>query len=539
MRNIFVIARKELLSTFRQRNLLFIMFLSPILLVMIMGLAFSGIGGSGGADFADIRLAVVNLDEGFNLQEQLPAGATNASLNDLAVMIGGQNVNVGALLLQNDVLGLEAGDFAPGDFSMNFGDQLSAILLSESLTDTDGVTGIGVGTGSSFDLSALTCPLLPEDEQGEAAFSGSLDDLFDAEMLDDVAVARAGVLQGDYAAAVIIPADFSSRLIPVFGASATNVTTETVGLVKVIANDATPISGSIVRAVVKGIVGRFARVNVALNAVIETAIGRVNTLDLSTLDLSTLDPSLLNLGVLTSTLQGLDSSVLEPLGCLIMPGANNIQVRQQPLDETQERSTFSILMVTLGGAQAIFFALFTGVFGINAIYEDRRQGTLQRVLASPTPSSHVLWGRLLGNLVVVASQLLILLTAFTVIASIMDRQLTFIWGTNIPALLLVVVALSLFTTGLGVLVVGLANSPEQVQIVGPMVTILFGALGGTFGGLVPRVVGQFSPSWWGVQALQKLSANEIDIGLNLLVVFGVGIVLALAGTFFFRRRMGL
>jgi hypothetical protein len=72
-----------------------------------------------------------------------------------------------------------------------------------------------------------------------------------------------------------------------------------------------------------------------------------------------------------------------------------------------------------------------------------------------------------------------------------------------------------------------------------MITLLLGALGGTFGALVPSSVGHFSPTWWGIEALRKLSANEADIGLNLLVLFAAGVVFALVGTFFFRRRMEL
>lgn len=534
MRKVFIIARKQLLSTFRQRNLLFIMFLSPIVLVAIMGLAFGGLGGdSSGPAFADIRVAIVNQDKGFRLQPQLTTSDTERSLTDLQFVIGGQSVNLGEQLLQNRNLGLQAGDLSGGDFALNFGDQLAAILLSQPLTATGTVSGAG-----GFDIGALTCPLVPADEQVSLAAMGSLDDLFDAEVVSDPQVARAGVERGDYAAAVIIPVDFSSNLVPDFGAGTRSLTAttalSTTGRVEVVANNATSISASIVRAVVEGIVSQYARVNVALRALVATTVDHV-----ATLELDTLDPSVINAGVITSVLQGVDSSILAPLACLISPGASNIQIAQQPLNATQERSAFSILMVALGGAQSVFFALFTGVFGINAIYEDRRQGTLQRVLASPTSSGHVLMGRLLGNLVVVASQLLILLLAFTTIASLVEGKPIFIWGSNLPALLVVVLGLSLFTTGMGVLIVGLAQSPEQVQLIGPLITLALGALSGTFGALVPANFARFSPTWWGLEAMRKLASNEIDIGVNLLVLFGVGIVFAALGTFFFRRRMGL
>ncbi|MCC6457500.1 MAG: ABC-2 transporter permease [Caldilineaceae bacterium] len=533
MRKVLIIARKELLSTLRQRNLLLIMFLSPIILVSIMGLAFGGLGsGSDTPDFADIGVAVVNLDAGFDLQQRLPASATNRSLMDLEVEIGGQTFNLGEQLQQNPNLAVAADALNPGNVSLNFGNQLAAILLSQPLTATALVSSSG-----GFDLGGLSCPLLPETESetesGTGSEDGSLDDLFDAVAVGDAETARAGVMRGDYAVAVIIPSNFSNQLVPDFGLNASEVNSAT-GAVEVFANNATPISASIVRAVVEGIVSQFERVKVAIDALALTAVDTV-----SAIDPNEMEASVLNINLISGTLQTLDASVLEPLACLIMPGAGNVQIEQQPLDEVQARSPFSILMTTLGAAQAVFFALFTGVFGINAIYEDRRQGTLQRVLVSPTSSTAVLAGRLLGNLIIVMTQLLVLLLAFTTIATLVEGELTLIWGSNVLALLLVVLGLSLFTTGMGVLIVGLAQTSEQVQLIGPMVTILIGGMGGIFGALVPREFAQFSPTWWGLEAMRKLGAGEFDIGPHLLVLFSVGLVLAGAGTFFFRRRMDL
>jgi ABC-type multidrug transport system permease subunit len=461
-------------------------------------------------------------------------------LADLKLVSGGQTITVGEQLLENQALGLEDSRFGSGNFSMNFGNQLAAILLSQPLTAAVSsqpltATGVMSGMGAGFDMSALSCPLVAG--QGEAE-NGSLADLFDAEAVSDPQTARAGVVSGEYAAAVLIPHDFSKRLAPDFGFGGSVITATgsmtTSGLVEVVANNATPISASIVRSVVDRIVSQFERANVAISALALTTIGR-----LKEIDVDKVDPSLLNVGLIIKTIQHADRSVIAPLGCLFTPGANNITIQQQALDKTQEGSPFSILIVTLGGGQAIFFALFTGVFGINSIYEDRRQGTLQRVLVSPTTSTQVLFGRLLGNLVIVASQLGILLVAFTTIASVVAGQVTFVWGTNVAALLAVILGLSLFTTGMGVLIVGLADSPEQVQLIGPIATLLLGALGGIFGPLASPAVARFSPTWWGIDALHKLAAQQLDIGPNLLVLFGVGGLFAVVGTYFFRRRMEL
>jgi ABC-2 type transport system permease protein len=227
------------------------------------------------------------------------------------------------------------------------------------------------------------------------------------------------------------------------------------------------------------------------------------------------------------------------LGCLFAPGINPITLAQQPLDQLQEEPLFSRIIVAIGAAQAVFFALFTGVFGILSIYEERRQWTLQRLLVSPTPPMIILLGKLLGNLVVVLAQLLLLLAALSVIASVVIGSPTFVWGGNVPALLLVTLALALCVSGLGVLIVGLARTQEQVQIAGPMVNMALGVLGGSFGFSLPQAVSQLSLIYWGVDAYQKLARGQMELAPNLLVLFGQGIVLFVVGAWLFKRRMAL
>lgn len=491
IRKTWLIARKEIISSFRQRNLLLVMFLTPLVLVTIMGLAFSSIASDdASAVFADIPIAVVNLDTGVTPTAQLPPTWT-ATLAELPLdSAGGQRFRLG--------------------------DQLAAILLAQPITTT-------AGSGESF---AGVCPFAAPTAAESPVTFASLDALFATTPLTDPAQAMNGVADGRYAAAVIIAAEFSRAFIPTFSASGAPTYTTT-SAVQVIANEGTPIAASIVRAVVEGIVGQFEQTSISFSA-------------LSGVGTELLDPaSALHAPWLLDAITAADVTAWQPLACLFQPDVHSLQLAQQPLDPVQERDPFSALMVILGGSQAVFFALFTGVFGINSIYEDRIQGTLQRLIVTPTPRSAILFGRLLGNLGLVAAQLLLLLLAFTAIASLVERELLFIWGDYPLALLLTVLGLSLFTTSFGVLIVGLARSSEQVQLIGPILSLILGAFGGTFGPWIPPQMARFAPTWWGVDALGKLAANDPTIGLNLMVLFGVGLLFAAAGTVLFRRRMAL
>ena len=529
MRKIITIAWKELYTFFRDRNLILLSFATPLVLSTIIGLAFGGGGDSDTPDFADIAVAVVNLDEGVDLQEELdlPDLVTNPDalpfdLSDIALPFGNTQVGLSTLLKSG--------------FALNFGNQIAGILLSQPAAGADTLGGDG------FDFTAIGCSLLDDaEEAGAARFSteGTLDELLNATAVADADAARAGVDSGEYAVAVIIPPGFSSRMIPrfIFGEDGRLRTqpVDEAGAVEVYANNGRPISARIVNSIVSGIVNQYVRLHVASSATLETTVNAV----LANLDLNNLDLSGIDLPGSLAALQNLDSSAIEPLGCLITPGASNITVTRRPLDALQQAPSFARIIVPIGASQAVFFALFTGVFGIHSIYEERRQWTLQRLIVSPTPRIYLLVGKLLGNLVVVLLQILILLAALTLIASIVIGQPTFIWGANLAAILLVTLALALCVSGLGVFVVGLARTPEQVVLFGPMINITLAVLGGAFGFALPDQAAQFSLIYWGVDAFFKLANAQTDIVLNLVVLFAQGLVLFLLGAWLFKRRLNL
>ncbi|MEZ4559325.1 MAG: ABC transporter permease subunit [Caldilineaceae bacterium] len=176
------------------------------------------------------------------------------------------------------------------------------------------------------------------------------------------------------------------------------------------------------------------------------------------------------------------------LSCLFDPDLNAVTAVQQPLDDLQTQSRFNRVLVAIGAAQAVFFALFTGVFGVAGLYESR-QWTLQRLLVTPTPRWQVLAGFLTGNLVVVIMQLVLLLLALTVVASIVSGALTLHLGQQRQVCWqrCSVLALALCVSGLGVLVkvYWASRTPGQVQIFGPMVNMTLAALGGAFGFALP------------------------------------------------------
>jgi ABC-2 type transport system permease protein len=222
----------------------------------------------------------------------------------------------------------------------------------------------------------------------------------------------------------------------------------------------------------------------------------------------------------------------DAFACAFDPVSNIVRLQSETLQGSSQSNTSALVLVSVGSAQAMFFALFTAQFGVLSMYDDRRNWTLQRLVMSPTPRSSILAGKLIGVFTSVVFQLLTLLIALTLVGSIMQGKLALIWGSDVLAILLVLFSASLAVSGLGMFMAGIVRSPEQAQVIGSVLNMALAVLGGAFGFSLPQSVSQFSLVYWGRNAFDILAAGGTDVGLNVLVLgiqglvmFGIGIVL--------------
>ena len=424
----------------------------------------------------------------------------------VGLVFGGLGSNGGSFSnIPVAIVNLDAGADQQGQ-TVNYGDQL---------------VGLFIPNGDTNNSLGSDCPLLDE-QTDESDFNQPLDELVSAQEIDDVAVGRAGVESGDYAVLITIPADFSASLTPNVNVAGPTAEAVEPTAVEIYANSGSSIEGVIVRSVVEGFTNQLLTGNIAIGASIN-AIIQENPLN----------------GLQLAAEQS-NPEVAAIFGCGFMPGMATISVDQQALATGGDESGPSIIQLILvqtGSAQAVFFALFAGQFGVLSIITERRAGTLQRMLVSPTPRSVILIGKVFGTLATAVVQLTVLLLALLVIASIIEGQLVLIWGTNLLALVAVVLALALSVAGLGILMTSLARTPEQVGPLGAVINIIMVAVGGGFGFAPVFPLAYFSLVYWGMDAFMKLATGNADILLNLLVLTLEGGLLFAIGMFLFNRRV--
>ncbi len=409
----------------------------------------------------------------------------------------------------------------PGPNGESFGPTLATLLTTGQLPSgtSSSLAACPQGSSTSGNTTDAGAISLGELIQGTAFDDRAAQALIDANKISPPSTAagsagfleqaaRAAVDKGLYTAVVIIPADFSSALASLANPQQSPASST----LTIYGNAGQGLSAGIVRSVVDSIISNFTGGYIA--------IGSFN-------QVIAMQPALLPADT------KVDYSKI--FVCAFAPGNNLVQLMEQPV-QAAPTNTAGSLLVTFGSAQAVFFALFTGQFGILSMYEERKDWTLQRILASPTPRWAILGGKLVGVLVSVIFQLLILIFALTAVGSLIEKQLTFIWGAEVGKLALLLLGVAVAASGLGMFLAGVLKGIEQANIFGSVINIGLGVLGGGFGFQLPRSVAQFSFVYWARDGFDTLAAGRGDISLNILVLFAEGAILFAIGLFLFNRK---
>jgi ABC-2 type transport system permease protein len=174
---------------------------------------------------------------------------------------------------------------------------------------------------------------------------------------------------------------------------------------------------------------------------------------------------------------------------------------------------------------AVYFMFFIAGLGTTSMLEERREGTLARLLAAPLPARSVLIGKGLASLVLGLAAMTVLVIASTLI---MGAE----WGPPAGVALLVGASV-LSAVAIMSVVGGFARTAEQSGNLQSIVGTAFAMLGGTFvpiaqtGGWLSRL-SLATPNAWFLRGLADLSTGSVAEALPAAGVL-VGMALVVAG----------
>ncbi len=223
----------------------------------------------------------------------------------------------------------------------------------------------------------------------------------------------------------------------------------------------------------------------------------------------------------------------ETVGRMAQQANSQLIVLSSSSESQAEEEPFNSLFIAASGF-AVFFLMFTVVFGGRSIIQEREMGTLSRLMATPTRTGQILGGKTLGIFLAGFLQVTILVYAT---AWLLDVQ----WGDPLAGLALIA-ATAAAATGWGILLAAVAKSATQVVTMGGALTLIFGILGGSFTMSVAETglmatLSKITPHAWAIEGLEQLAAGGdfADVTGNILALMLMVAVLFAVAIFAFQR----
>ncbi len=357
---------------------------------------------------------------------------------------------------------------------------------------------------------------LDNDQLGNALVdtfnSKELADLMEPAIGSDPEAARQLIDDDEAAAVVIIPEGFTRSIIPQQGDFNNPDAVREPVKIEVYANPSRPTGAGIVKSIV------------------DEFLSRVNEGSLSGS---------------VSILQLMASGRITPQQAEAAGLAMNQQLQTNAVDNTLaitinsstadgEEVKFDILAYLAPG-MALMFLMYTVSYGGRSILAEKTQGTLPRLLVSPTSASQILGGKVFGIFLTGAAQMLILIGASSLLFQLK-------WGDPIGVIVLVFAAV-FGATGWGMFITAMARTPAQVANVGMSITLIFGIMGGSFISLdqMPPAIQTFSkiaPNSWALDGFTTLGLGGTlaDLSSPIAALLTMGTVLFLVSVVLFGKK---
>jgi ABC-2 type transport system permease protein len=188
-------------------------------------------------------------------------------------------------------------------------------------------------------------------------------------------------------------------------------------------------------------------------------------------------------------------------------------------------------------SQMLLFLFLTALTSSAALIETRRLGVSRRMLATPTTPATVIAGEATGRLGVSVLQGVLIMAGSAAIFGVN-------WGEPVAAGLLMV-SFALVASGAGLLMGALARTPQQSLAFGLLLSLGFGALGGTMMPLdlfpeTMRNLAHVTPHAWAVEGFAELirhGSGVADIVPQLGVLLGAAAGLMALAAWRLRRSI--
>ncbi len=385
------------------------------------------------------------------------------------------------------IIGLAFGNMGSNDIAV---EHISVLMVNQD-------QGVELPTGDTLNLG---------DQMTEffiAPPSPTLEQFLAAREVKDEAQARHMIESGEAVAMILIPEDFSAQ---------TNSQADSTGQSTVLLyySRFAPVSYRVVESILTEWLNRVSTGTITANVGIAALSERLEGLQVP-----------VAIGNLTNALLEGEAYTATP-----------ITIREESAEG--KKRDFDLISV-IAPSMAIFFLTFNVTMGAGELLTEQKQGTLQRMIASPTPRAMILAGKMAAVYLIGVSQLVILLVATSVLGAN--------WGSNVLPIAMLVMTAVFAAVGLGALIASLVKEPQQLGTYGTGILMVMGVLSGSFTQTNflgnAKFLSQMTLNWWGIEGFAALAGGGglSAIAPHLLVLTLMGTVYFAIGVWRFSRRL--
>ncbi|MBT3322494.1 MAG: ABC transporter permease [Anaerolineae bacterium] len=188
-------------------------------------------------------------------------------------------------------------------------------------------------------------------------------------------------------------------------------------------------------------------------------------------------------------------------------------------------------------SMSIFFLMFAAFEGTRSILEEERDGTLHRLMITPTSIIEILLGKIGGTFLTGILQFVILVAISALLFGVH-------WSDSLLPLILLTIVTVIAVTSLGAFLAGFSRNANQAGILGSTLNLVFAILGGNF------ILTTAFPDWltiiskltvnrWALDGFSTLALSHgtlINILPNIAALLGMAIFYFTLATVLFKRR---
>lgn len=187
--------------------------------------------------------------------------------------------------------------------------------------------------------------------------------------------------------------------------------------------------------------------------------------------------------------------------------------------------------ITIG--MILFMSMYTIVFGIGSILEDKQYKTWDKMLISPLSKGGILSGNLIATSFVGAAQILLLMVLTKYLMG-MD------WGANDKFIWVILIGLLfvIATTSLGLMLAGVVKTHNQLSTISPILLTSTSMLGGAMWPLeiveskILLFLANLTPQKWAIEGMEKIvmyGGGFTDILPNIGVLVVMSLIFFIIG----------